>query len=183
MACLSLKQGSNNPTAFKADFSTFTNTLLHMLKALSLLIKQRQPFSKSALQVVKVKNVGGGQENQCFNNAVSQIDREKSIKIVSGWIVGKTDIATNSTFLLQHFWNMDADGNYFDTTPLTNMFKYVLDLELMDFGQKHIKKLSSSVGYSLMLKNDIFYSFSSKDSSDSYTPMSSLHSKNLFPSK
>jgi len=53
----------------------------------------------------------------------------------------------------------------------------------MDFGQKHIKKLSSSVGYSLMLKNDIFYSFSSKDSSDSYTPMSSLHSKNLFPSK
>ena len=51
-----------------------------MLKAISLLISQRQQFSKLTVQVVKVKRVGGGDENDCFNNAFNQIDTCKKTK-------------------------------------------------------------------------------------------------------
>ena len=154
-----------------------------MLKAISLLISQRQQFSKLTVQVVKVKRVDGGDENDCFNNAFNQIDTEKSIKIASGWIVGKTDKITDSTFILQHFWNVDAEGNHFDTTPLPEHFVYVLDPDMMNYGQRHIKKLKSSVGRSLILKKGVFYTFSSTDHLENFIEISSLHLKNLFQLK
>ena len=151
-----------------------------MLKAISLLISQRQQFSKLTVQVLKVKNIGGGYANECLNNAFNQIDRDKSIKIASGWIVGKTDTVTGSTFILQHFWNADSDGNHFDTTPLAKHFVYVLDMEMLNYCQKHFKILKSTVGRSLLLKNGIFYTFSSTDDTDPFIQVSSLHPKNLL---
>ena len=154
-----------------------------MLKAISLLISQRQQFSKLTVQVVKVKNIGGGYANECLNNAFNQIDRDKSIKIASGWIVGKTDKVTGSTFILQHFWNADADGNYFDTTPLAKHFVYVLDIEMLNYCQKHFRILRSSVGRSLLVKNGVFFTFSSTDDTEPFRQISSLHTKNLFQLK
>ena len=78
-----------------------------MFKATSLLIDHRQKFSKSTLKVVKVKNIGGGNANNCFQNAVDLVIREKSKKVVSGWIVVKLKSVESIAFL-SHFWNYDT---------------------------------------------------------------------------
>jgi hypothetical protein len=154
-----------------------------MHEGTNFLINHRQKFSESTVKVVKVKNVGGGNANECLNNAFNQIDTEKSIKIASGWIVGKTDKATHSTFILQHYWNADAEGNYFDTTPLAKHFIYVLDVEMMNYSQKHFRILRSSVSRSLLLKNGVFFTFSSTDENEPFIEIRSLHPKNLFQLK
>ena len=148
-----------------------------MLKAISLLISQRQQFSKLTVQVVKVKNIGGGYANECLNNAFNQIAKDKSVQVVSGWLVLKV---IESIMFLPHFWNSDSQGNYFDTTPHSYEGGYVLDIELLKFGQKHIKNIKSRVVCPILLKNGVWYSISSTDSVEPHKIITSLHPKNLF---
>jgi hypothetical protein len=148
-----------------------------MLKATSLLITHRQEFSKSTVKVVKVEKIGGGNANECFNNALVQIDKDKSLKIASGWVVLKVGEAFS---FLPHFWNSDAQGNYFDTTPHSYEGVYVLDIELLKFGQKHIKNIKSRVVCPIVLKNGVWHSIAADDSVEPYKILTSLHPKNLF---
>ena len=128
-----------------------------MYKATRDFIKARQQFSKYVIEQVSVRQADGGKPNDCFNNACGTIDRAKGIKITSGWIVGKYNKFTNSTEIIQHFWNVDKDGNHFDTTPLFGSeVEYVIDCEINAYGQQHYDDVDSCVASSLLLKNGKF---------------------------
>jgi len=128
-----------------------------MYKATRDFIKARQQFSKYVVEQVSVKQIDGGERNDCFNNACDTIDRTKGIKHTSGWIIGKFNKFTNSTEIIQHFWNVDKDGNHFDTTPLIGSeFEYVIDCEINAYGQQHYDDVDSCVASSLLLKNGKF---------------------------
>ena len=128
-----------------------------MYKATRDFIKARQQFSKYVVEQVSVKQIDGGERNECFNNACDTIDRTKGIKHTSGWIIGKFNKFTNSTEIIQHFWNVDKDGNHFDTTPLIGSeFEYVIDCEINAYGQQHYDNVDSCVASSLLLKNGKF---------------------------
>ena len=128
-----------------------------MYKATRDFIKARQQFSKYVVEQVSVKQIVGGERNDCFNNACDTIDRTKGIKHTSGWIIGKFNKFTNSTEIIQHFWNVDKDGNHFDTTPLIGSeFEYVIDCEINAYGQQHYDNVDSCVASSLLLKNGKF---------------------------
>ena len=128
-----------------------------MYKATRDFIKARQQFSKYVVEQVSVKQIDGGERNDCFNNACDTIDRTKGIKHTSGWIIGKFNKVTNSTEIIQHFWNVDKDGNHFDTTPLIGSeFEYVIDCEINAYGQQHYDNVDSCVASSLLLKNGKF---------------------------
>jgi hypothetical protein len=128
-----------------------------MYKATRDFIKARQQFSKYVVEQVSVKQIDGGEPNDCFNNACDTIDRTKGIKLTSGWIIGKFNKFTNSTEIIQHFWNVDKDGNHFDTTPLIGSeFEYVIDCEINAYGQQHYDNVDSCVASSLLLKNGKF---------------------------
>jgi hypothetical protein len=128
-----------------------------MYKATRDFIKARQQFSKYVVEQVSVKQIDGGEPNDCFNNACDTINRTKGIKLTSGWIIGKFNKFTNSTEIIQHFWNVDKDGNHFDTTPfIGSEFEYVIDCEINAYGQQHYDNVDSCVASSLLLKNGKF---------------------------
>ena len=54
--------------------------------------------------------------NQCYQNASAEAKRTNS-KIVAGWTVGDYNKEHDQTAIIFHFWNCDADGNHYDTTP------------------------------------------------------------------
>jgi hypothetical protein len=128
-----------------------------MLKATRELIKARQLHTKFVVEKVDVKLIGGGEQNDCFNNAYNFKETNKGAKVVSGWMVNKFDIKTNSTAIIQHFWNVDAFGTHVDTTPLVgNEHEYVIDVDILIFGQKHYDELDTLVSSSLLLRNGFF---------------------------
>lgn len=149
-----------------------------MYKATRQLIKVRQPYTNFVVEVVPVKQVGGGVANQCFQNASDDEMLSKGNKVVSGWIVNPYDSIRNSTAIVQHWWNIDSAGNYFDTTPGVELkLEYVIDSELAEFGQVNFDKLSNLVALSLLLKDNVFFGVDEKLTLKS---LSSLTTKNLF---
>ena len=120
-------------------------------------IKKRQPFSKYVIEKVSVRQIGGGLNNDCFNNAYKVLDREKGIRIVSGWIIEPFNSQTNSTEIVQHWWNIDRNGNYFDTTLVSHNAEYIVDSALAEFTTDFYDDIDSCVGSSLLLKDNYFY--------------------------
>jgi hypothetical protein len=149
-----------------------------MYKATRELIKARQPHTDYVVEVVSVQQIGGGIANQCFQNATDDEMLAKGNKVVSGWVVNPYDSLRNSTAIIQHWWNIDKDGNYFDITPTLNRkLEYVIDSEIADYGQKNFDKLNNLVALSLLLKDNKFYSV---DETLSVNVIASLSTENLF---
>lgn len=149
-----------------------------MYKATRELIKARQPHTDYVVEVVSVKQVGGGIANQCFQNATDDEMLAKGNKVVSGWVVNPYDSLRNSTAIVQHWWNIDAEGNYFDTTPaLDSKLEYVIDCEIAGCGQDNFDKLDNLVALSLLLKDNKFYGVDEELNTRS---IASLATKNLF---
>ena len=72
-------------------------------------------------------------QNQCYLNSVAEYKRTGN-DIVAGWVVGDYNKEHDQTPIIFHFWNCDADGNHYDTTPepelahvLPNNWEYVMD--------------------------------------------------------
>lgn len=153
-----------------------------MYKATRDFIKARQQFSKYVVEQVSVKQIDGGKPNDCFNNACDAIDRTKGIKHTSGWIIGKFNKFTNSTEIIQHFWNVDKDGNHFDTTPfIGSEFEYVIDCEINAYGQQHYDDVDSCVASSLLLKNGKFVAVDTAQNGRLvYRNIDDLETKKLF---
>lgn len=153
-----------------------------MYKACRALIKARQPHTNYVVEQVFVKNIGGGVANQCFQNSTCDSIINSGNKVVSGWIVNAFDSVTNSTAIIQHWWNIDSNGNYFDTTPnISSDVEYIIDTDIVEYGQDNYDDLNNLVVVSLLYKNDEF-SYVKKDESGNLInfPLKSFATKFLF---
>lgn len=153
-----------------------------MFKATRELIKARQLHTKYVMEQVFVKQIGGGIANKCFQNATADTLLQNGNRVVSGWVVNAFDINTNSTAIVQHWWNIDSSGNYFDTTPdIHKDCEYVVDTDIAEFGQANIAQLDNLVAISLLFKNNEFFGVTmQKNNVLSTIPLQSLMVCNLF---
>lgn len=127
-----------------------------MYKATRQLIAARQKHAYYVVEPVKVQNIGGGRANDCFNNATDANEADKSVKVVGGWLVAPYCKTTNSTEIVSHFWN-SKDGVFFDTTPgITSDYEYVIDMDLVVYGQQNYDGLDNLVCSSLLLRDGTF---------------------------
>lgn len=126
-----------------------------MYKATRELIKARQPHSEAVIEAINVKKIGGNNARFCYDNACKTIETTPDTYIVSGWIVCKFDAINKHTEILQHYWNVDGNSNYFDTTDLGRVdIEYVVDSEIGLYIQKHYDDYTSDVCSSLLLSQD-----------------------------
>ena len=125
-----------------------------MYKATRSLIKARQQYSRYVVEkLARVRQVGGGAPNDCFNNACAAKQRESGIQVVSGWVVDRYNPNGDFTEITQHWWNVDKKGNHFDTTPNIGVeFEYVVDIAIAVWGQEHYDQIKSCVCSSLVLQ-------------------------------
>ena len=124
-----------------------------MYKATRELIKARQVHTNLVVEVVTVKNISGGKKNDCFNNSCAYLEKTQS-KIVSGWLVNKYDPSSNSTEIIQHFWNINHEGIFVDTTPIiSDDYEYVIDMELLIYGQENLDEINNCICSSLLFKD------------------------------
>jgi hypothetical protein len=152
-----------------------------MYRATRELIKARQPYTKYVLEHVFVKQVGGGLANQCFQNATDESLLAKGNKVVSGWVVNAYDSERGSTAIVQHWWNIDANGSYFDTTPDVDVaLEYVVDSGISEYGQDHFDELKNLVAISLLFQNGDFWGVESVDGKLISKSLLSLATENLF---
>lgn len=129
-----------------------------MYKATRSLIKARQQYSNYVVEkLARVRQVGGGAPNECFNNACAAIDRKSGVQVVSGWVVDRYHAIGDFTEITQHWWNVDKKGTYFDTTPGIGVdFEYVIDMAIAEFSQKYLDQINSCVCSSLVLQTGKF---------------------------
>jgi hypothetical protein len=152
-----------------------------MYKATREFIKARQPFTKYVIEQVFVRKDGGGVANQCFQNATDDALLEQGNKVVSGWVVNAFDNERKSTAIIQHWWNIDGNGNYFDTTPGVDAgLEYVVDTSIVEYGQDNFDDLKNLVAISLLLKDGEFYGVDEIDGNLITTKLPSLDTKILF---
>ena len=152
-----------------------------MYKATRELIKARQPHTKYVLEQVFVKQVKGGIPNQCFQNATDDDLLAKGNKVVSGWVINPYDSERNSTAIVQHWWNIDSNGNYFDTTPdVDATLEYVVDSGISEYGQDNYDALDNLVALSLLFQNGEFFGVEAVDGNLITKQLPSLETSNLF---
>ncbi len=100
-----------------------------------------------------------GTANTCVKNAFD-VNFLGNGKIISGWLIRKTNEENSSCVIHPHFWNIDTLDNHFDTTPLENgTFTYIVDQELAIYGQENLELLTSLVCYSLIQYGDEYTAF------------------------
>lgn len=120
-------------------------------------IEDRQPHSDKPLKVVNVNLVGGKRPNDCSNNALDAVDEMDGVRPITGWLVNPVNSLTGEVEILAHWWNVDAKGNHFDTTPCqNNEAEYVEDLDLYIFAHKNYDQIESIVAPSLKYKNGAY---------------------------
>ena len=152
-----------------------------MFKATRELIKARQMYTDYRVEVVLVKQIEGGNANDCFNNACAYIEKNKGCTVVSGWLVNKYDSLSNSTAIIQHFWNVDKNSIFVDTTPnVGSEWEYVIDVEISIYGQEHFDEINNCVCSSLWLKNGKFSTVDLIDDKRVIKAISELKTENLF---
>jgi hypothetical protein len=152
-----------------------------MFKATRELIKARQAHTDFVVEVVSVKQVDGGAENDCFNNACTYMEKNKGCAVVSGWLVNKYDAMSNSTAILQHFWNINEQGFFIDTTPLIETgCEYVIDVDLSIYGQEHYDEINNCVCSSLWFRDGKFKTVDLIDGKLERNNIYQLTTENLF---
>lgn len=133
-----------------------------MYKSTRDFIVARQKYTPFKLTLpTHVKKIGGGEPNNCFNNATAVVEDGKSrgIKFValSGWLVQPYDKKNKCTGIIQHWWNADSAGNHFDTTPMIdNGEEYVFDFAIYEYSRINFQKIKSNVTRSLLYINGEF---------------------------
>ena len=126
------------------------------------LIAARQKFTKFPVrQILNVTQLSTGIKNDCYGNAHATKDAAaatgKKTYIVSGWIVCAYDPIQNGTAIIQHWWNVDDQGNHFDTTPNLNPDSiYVQDTGLYVFCCDNDATLLTHLGNNLWHNNGKF---------------------------
>lgn len=120
-------------------------------------IEDRQPHAANQLKVVSVKLVGGKRPNDCSNNALDTVEEMDGVRPITGWLVNPVNAFTGEVEILAHWWNADAQGNHFDTTPcLYDYAEYVEDLNLYIFAHENYDAIDSIVASSLKYKDGTY---------------------------
>lgn len=152
-----------------------------MYKATRELIKARQPYTDYIVEVVAVKKIGGGVANECHENSANEVEKGVDAKAVSGWLVNPFDKNTNSTAIIQHWWNIDVHGVFYDTTPgIDDELQYVIDIEIAAYGNQATEELDDYVAASLLLQDGKFYAVKKIYGELKTRELPSLETKNLF---
>lgn len=130
-----------------------------MYKSTREFIRARQKHTTFKMVIPsRVTQVPVGEPNKCFSNAwkFAELETAKGNKMrcLSGWLVQPYDVKTNSTAIIQHWWNGDLKGNQFDTTPnIDENEEYVLDFGLYKFCLLNFEKITTNVAMSLLYQN------------------------------
>lgn len=75
------------------------------------------------------------EKGQCVFNAMRESEKQKAY-YVPGWIIG--DYRNGKTAIMFHYFNMDADGNYYDTIDTQDQqYDYIMDLGVDEQRVKH----------------------------------------------
>lgn len=152
-----------------------------MYKATRELIKARQVHTNYVVEIVSVKKINGGSPNDCFNNACTYIEKNKGCNVVSGWLVNKYDAFSNSTAIIQHFWNINEEGIFVDTTPnIAIDCEYVIDVDLSIYGQENFDEINNCVCSSLWLRDGKFSTVDLINEKRVVRPINHLEIENLF---
>jgi len=152
-----------------------------MFKVTRELIKARQLYSYYELELVSVQQLGTGVANQCFQNATDDALLLAGNKVVSGWVVFPFDVKHQSTAVVQHWWNIDSAGQFFDLTPgVPSDVEYIVDQDIIEYGNKHYEALTNMVASSLEYRNGVFYRIVNTNSSLLSVPIPNLSTENLF---
>jgi len=152
-------------------------------KAIKKFIKNRSAILKYRIESITTENMGTGNANTCVKNAFD-VNFLGNGKIISGWLIGKTNEKNSSCVIHPHFWNIDTLDNYFDTTPFENgIFTYVIDQELAIYGQKNLELLRSLVCYSLIQCGDEYTAFEIIQGKDVRHKITDLSNSNIFKFK
>ena len=151
-----------------------------MYKATREFIKARQLHTQYIVETVSVNQIGGLEKNECYSNAHSLTNRKDGIKIVSGWIIEPFDAYSKCTEIVQHWWNIDGNGNYFDTTLVNHEAEYVIDTGLADYVVDFYDEINSCVGYSMLLKDGIFYRVKIESRDIHFYSLSNLTTENFY---
>lgn len=153
-----------------------------MYKATRMLIEARQKYSPfEVTKIMNVRKTGGGVAAECFLNACAE-QTHSGAKVVSGWLVDRYNAAGGYTEITQHWWNVDAAGRHYDTTPnVDDEFEYVMDPAICVYGQIHMDKIQSCICSSLVLKNDnTFLAINLVNSKLVATPITDVSNESLF---
>ena len=152
-----------------------------MYRATREFINARQPHTRYVLELVNVTKLHSMPANACFANATQDSLLEKGNKVVSGWIVDRFDSRTQSTEIVQHWWNIGTDGKHFDsTTGVRPHMEYVVDSGISEYGQAMYNMLDDLVAMSLLYKQGRFWGVKQSDGALVHVPLSSLSSEELF---
>jgi hypothetical protein len=153
-----------------------------MFKATRDFIRDRQPFAKYSVQLVSVRQVGGGEDGKVYQNAHRCIDRERGIKIVSGWLVKPYNPLLKQTEIVQHWWNVDAaTRTYFDTSPgVGSECEYVLDMDLAEYGIRNFEDVPANVCQAVQLREGKYTMVDLIFGELFYKPIDSLETAALF---
>lgn len=123
-----------------------------MLKETKRFTELRQTHTRAKLAIVEVECVGGGRANDCSNNALDVAQKMNGNRPITGWIICASGDENNFD-VIQHWWNCDADGNHFDTTPsISGVVEYVMDLDLYRFAFENYDAIDSVVASSIQIR-------------------------------
>ncbi len=152
-----------------------------MFKATRELIKLRQPHSNAIIEKVYVNRIDGGERNRCFDNASRIYDQNKRLKIVSGWFVNAWNKTSNSCLILAHYWNVDEQGIFFDSSPMDDLSgEYVVDSEIGIFASQNFDSLKSDVWSSLIFNNSNILGVDFREQGKEHRKMENFDTKSLF---
>jgi hypothetical protein len=165
-----------------------------MYRATLELIKERKKHcQRLEPRLVNVQSLPQGEIQDCFHNSVraQSIDftgsGTKENLIRSGWIVHPYNSYSDTTEIIQHWWNYDPKLKiHFDTTPFNeginpNKVEYVEDNEFCEVGTSILDQLECNVGHDLMYHGKSWIRLETQtDGSINQTPLENLSTRNLL---
>lgn len=153
-----------------------------MYKATRELIKERQKHSEYVLEVVNIDRRPSMKIGRCMRNSSEYAEDNDDLMLVSGWLVYPYNELTQSTEIVQHWWNFSiSESQHFDVT-MGNFddCEYVFDIALHEYASHNHDAIASTVGKSLLLKNGKFQAVEEISGELKYGEIASLETKNIF---
>lgn len=144
-------------------------------------VRARQKECASLLDIVSVKWLGGGEENQCLANAHSMI-RNDQIDIASGWLALPFDQEQKHRQFTQHWWNYSRPlKRFFDISPdIEDGAVYIFDPNIAMFVAENIHRLKSCVPLSVMHRDNQFFGLEQLSDRFHLTLLETLTTEQLF---